>query len=1120
MNEMNKPRLSDLVPLQEQFVRSTRIDDVESISSYLIYSSTIDQFLKTLAAHQASNPPQGAYTWTGPYGSGKSTLAQSLIRALCGDHASDEGVSTGYPPDTQQALESAFNLGADSWRCLPMIGSKDSFQKRLAESLQGLSIIAKAEDISSMEIVTSIEHFAASPDAGAGFIIIVDEMGKFLEEAVNKDGDVYLFQLLAEAATRSNGRFVFVGILHQSIQEYAASAIKRVRDEWSKVQGRFVDIALNLASAEQVELIANTVNFGTPPDGHAKNCASFVDALSKLKRAPSPELAVSLERAWPLNPTVSYVLGPISKRSYGQNQRSIFSFLRSSEPFGFRRFLDDTPADFSVCAGYSLDLLWDYLTTNWSAVIGASQDAQSFNIVKEALTHVEGKFIGDRKNYENLVRLLKSVHLLELTKHETGLVTNADVLSVALGISKRGVNAHIQNLKDANIVSVRSHNGSIFLHEGSDFDIDAAISAEIEANAAISLSALGGQFLPAAIVAKRHYLSTGSMRWADIQFVSAGSDNDILNDFVPNSGHFARFLLSIDISKSELVERVNSHQHQRRLAAGDLSLSRVEIETIREFEALLRISDRSSKLSKDRIARREVNDRIDIRRNEIATFILEKLSNVRWDVPVLDRDVVNKSLSQVASMMADEVFEDTLILKNELINRSNTSGSAKRASRQFLYDLLQNEGAPFLGYTKFPPERAIFETLLLKNGMYVKTDSTWKLTKPRPEAGDAAHKLQKLFETTLAFLKSNQNRQVELPEIYSRIWQREPFGIKEGLLPILGFIFSKLYAEELIYYQDGIFAATLSEIDVDYFLRAPKYCALRHVSFDKKTQRVLENFAAVPMQLGQPKPNSTEPLDIARSLITIFDALPPWTKKTVKVSNDAKKIRSLFARAIDPAQFILVDLPNLFGDIDVRDEVALNKVVETVTVCLHELIGFQDQAMDDLKSHLLQELGLPRNDPGAFEQLSNRASNVKKMAGDNRMETFITNLISLYPDASSFERLAGMLLNKPSKLWIDNDVERLFVEATNHCRRFNTLETMAHIKGRTGSRQAVSVVMQLSSSSDLKHIDLELSDTEKQSAIALSEKLKSLLDSNQIEFTDTTLAGALALLLDEGRRND
>ena len=62
-------------------------------------------------------------------------------------------------------------------------------------------------------------------------------MGKLLEAASEGDGDVYFYQLLAEAATRSNGRFVIVGILHQSFQEYANSPIKRVRDEWGKIHG-------------------------------------------------------------------------------------------------------------------------------------------------------------------------------------------------------------------------------------------------------------------------------------------------------------------------------------------------------------------------------------------------------------------------------------------------------------------------------------------------------------------------------------------------------------------------------------------------------------------------------------------------------------------------------------------------------------------------------------------------------------------------------------------------------------------------------------------------------------------------------------------------------------------
>ena len=1113
MNKAPNHMLSTLVPLQEQFVRSTRIDDTKP--SNIIYSSTIDQFLKTLASHQSSSPPQGAYTWTGPYGSGKSTLAQSLITALCGDIE----VSSKYPLETQRAIEKAFNLKNARWHCLPLIGAKENFQKRLAQVLNDLSIISDSNELSAINIVTAVERYAASANAGAGLVIIVDEMGKFLEEAINNDGDVYLFQLLAEAATRSNGRFVFIGILHQSIQEYAVTAIKRVRDEWSKVQGRFVDIALNLTSTEQVELIAKTINFSAPPEEHKKNSASFIEMLSDLKQTPYQDLVTYLEKSWPLNPTVAYVLGPISKRSYGQNQRSIFSFLSSNEPYGFRRFLAETPANFSVCKGYSLDILWDYLNTNWSAIISASQDSQSFSIVKEALIQIDSKFATDSKSYENLIRLLKSIHLIELTKHETGLVTNSDILSVALGISKNSVINLIQQLKDANIVSERSYNGSLFLHEGSDFNLDAVLAEELDAGANLEISSLNGEFLPAAIVAKRHFLTTGTLRWADIKFATVGQEYNVLEHFDPSSSHFARFVLSIDSKTSDLMKIINDHEQRNRLVVGDLSLSNVQIDTIREFEALLKISDKRNELSKDRIARREVNDRIDIRRNEITNFLLEKIIDVRWYVPALNHAVEDKSLSQVASTLADALFKDTLILKNELINRTKVSGNAKRASKQFLYDLLQKEGDYSLGYyEKFPPERAIFETLLVENEMYIKENGSWRLTVPNPKKCEGAKRLNNLFNTTLVYLKNNQGRLVAFPEIYNNIWQQEPFGVKAGLYPILSVIFTKLYSNELIFYQDKVFVSSLSEIDCDYFLRAPKYCALRYVSFDQKTEQILNAFALVPSQLGFAAPISNQPLDVARSLVAIYDALPVWTKKTSKISSNAKKVRTVFAKAIDPAQFMLVDLPNLFGEVEMRDDFQLTKVVENITSCLDELINFQDRVISEFKSHLFRELGLSNDDSTAFAELAQRAENVRKMSGDNRMETFITNLLILNPEPVCFERLAGMLLNKPSKNWIDNDVERLFVEATNYCRHFNTLETMTHIKRRDDYKQAVSVVIQVSSSSDLKQMNMEISDGDKQAAISLSNQLKSLMKQNKLEWNSATLVGALAILLEEAEK--
>ena len=71
-------------------------------------------------------------------------------------------------------------------------------------------------------------------------------------------------------------------------------------------------------------------------------------------------LAAILEACWPLHPIVACLLGPISRRRFGQNQRSIFGFLNSSEPHGFQDFLNHAGHD----ELYGPDRLWDYLRAN------------------------------------------------------------------------------------------------------------------------------------------------------------------------------------------------------------------------------------------------------------------------------------------------------------------------------------------------------------------------------------------------------------------------------------------------------------------------------------------------------------------------------------------------------------------------------------------------------------------------------------------------------------------------------------------------------------------------------------------------------------------------------------
>ena len=65
--------------------------------------------------------------------------------------------------------------------------------------------------------------------------------------------------LAAGVFERDTGKLVVIGILHQSFAQYGARLGNDTRDDWAKVQGRYVDLPFVAASDEVVELIGRAI---------------------------------------------------------------------------------------------------------------------------------------------------------------------------------------------------------------------------------------------------------------------------------------------------------------------------------------------------------------------------------------------------------------------------------------------------------------------------------------------------------------------------------------------------------------------------------------------------------------------------------------------------------------------------------------------------------------------------------------------------------------------------------------------------------------------------------------------------------------------------------------------
>ena len=396
-------------------------------------------------------------------------------------------------------------------------------------------------DEDTLDTLTTIAR--RTPRISGGLVVLIDEMGKFLEGAAQDGTDIHFFQQLAELASRSNRRLIVIGILHQAFEEYAHWLSREMRDEWAKIQGRFVDLAIAADADEQLDLLHRAIESDHRPTQPGA-LANGVAALSRQQ-----DSAILLEGCWLLYPIVACLLGPISRRRFGQNQRSIFGFLNSTEPWGVQDFLRNTGGD----ALYPPNLLWDYLRVNLEPSIMASPSGHRWALAVDAVQPLEADGSSDAH-----VRLLKTIGLVDLFAARSGLVASLPLLRLGLNEhSATDVDKALDDLQASSLVIYRKFTNGYSIFEGSDFDIEQAVEEAYGTTGSFDftrLTTLAG-FQP--IIAKRHYHETGALRWFDTALVP-------LNELVGPPLNAPRAKGRLAPSFSPYDRRAHRRRRQRR----------------------------------------------------------------------------------------------------------------------------------------------------------------------------------------------------------------------------------------------------------------------------------------------------------------------------------------------------------------------------------------------------------------------------------------------------------------------------------------------------------------------------------------------------------------------------
>ncbi len=970
--------LAAKININAHYTRSINLErDVQSsavVEAYIPTSRAVQTFERIALSLSLDESPR-AWSLVGPYGSGKSSFAVFLTHLLGGKEKSSSQLAYRVLQDSElgSKLISPYQKlteNSEGYLTITLTGNSESLSRALLSALaeQTAAVWAKkngpapaviseiqqaaesTETLSSRVIVKLIAKLQdnLSRIGYAGLFIVIDELGKFLEYEVRHNGtqDIYLLQEIAEHAQKQHAaKLGIVVLLHQAFEQYARSLGESLRNEWSKVQGRFESIPF-LESAEQTLRIVSAAikqNFSDQEMVHiANNSNEYVQILFSSQALPASlnkEDAVALFQAcYPLHPISALVL-PILCQKIAQNERTLFSYLGSKEQHGFQE-------SFSRCAEVSDWIepweIYEYFILNQPAAIS---DHFTHRRWAEVVTAVER--LGDAE--VNDIKLLKTIGLLNIIGAQGGLKASKELISICLPTAE-AVNHAIDKLINCSVIQYRKFNAEYRVWQGSDFNLDEHVHEERSKLGYFGLAeALNQRHALQPIVARRHTIENGALRYFVPYFTDAATYSQI------KASNEARLIFFLAESKQD--EEIFHQQAISHISALDIIVLCRQgdqfREKIAETLALEAVQKNAQALHTDPIAKREFSDRYAAAwsaEQRQTAYLLETPNLGEWYYQATLLNVRNKrDLQQALSNILAKVYKYSPRVANELINRDNPSSQANAAKNKLISAMLNHANKHGLGFEKFPPEKAIYLAVLKASKLHRKNnEGIWTFTAPDSTTyTEDPCNYYPVWQHIERFLHSTEKTPKSLVELNKELMS-PPYGIKLGVLPILYVAVILANQEELAIYQNKVYKPSFTEEMAEHFLKRPDEFTFQHFKISGINASVFKEYSSALFADGELR----GVLAIAKPLAKFLDALPEYTQKTGHLSKPAIAVREGFKLSKSPVNLLSQDIPKALG-FDVKNSQNAEDSVAGLAEALREIVKELKYCFSHLKKEML-----------------------------------------------------------------------------------------------------------------------------------------------------------------------
>jgi len=1090
---------------KERFARSINVEydtDGSALDGYIPVGRTVDA-VSRIARGLANGQAESAFSVTGPYGSGKSSFAV-LLDGLFGPErepsrtTADELIRTVSPEVAQLVEEARNSYGVHKSGFIRAVITAErepiavTVLRALMHGVERFGPPAKttgplnsaANDLREMHAAFAaspsvlpdshkVKSVVASLTECAPVLLVIDEFGKNLEAFADShsDADLYLLQQLAEASRGSNALpLVLVTLQHMSFDEYAGGAQVGQRREWAKIQGRFEDIPFVDTAAQTRWLI------GAAFEESDKRLAAVVaewanDQIGQLVDVGITELADEAElvaKVWPIHSVVLAILPQLCER-YGQNERTLFSFLAGSESGSVASFLRDHDyVEGTPLPVVRLDKVYDYFLESAANLVGVSNAASRWVEIDTRIRDAHGLEDSAR-------RVLKAVGLLNVVSAGGSVRASRNIIEFACADGREGtqtgaqVREKLDGLEQAGLITYRDFADEYRVWSGSDFDLKTALDMARWRRRDEDPTVVLQRVIPMRpLVAARHFHQTGTLRAFARQWISQEAKNIHPLGMADREDGIAYYVLGPQTPHLE----VQDCRGAKPIAFVTNANPETLIQAAREVAVFDDVLADQETLGDDWVARRELVERrteASLEVDRIAEELYGATSQSRGDwtfLPSLKyrrpKSLDDLTASQAMSAIADSWYSEAPTIRNDLINRHELSSQLAKARRLLLEAMISEPDKEALGIHGSGPDKTLYRTVLEAPGLHRRTKDGWSFKSPKSDSP-----IHAAWQRLTELLSAATEERLGIDELYAEL-ASPPFGVREGVAPVFLTAALIINRDVLALYEHGTFQPRLTNDLVERLLKNPQNFQVKHFASRTGPRSRLLTAVAEKLQIPTSQPNQRQQVESVLTVVshlvkTIVD-IPPYTQRTTYLEQSTLAVRKHLLDATEPDELLFSAIPTALGfepvpghgsyPPDRIEELALG-----LTEALEELRNAYPRLLEMLRDELRGALDGPEVD--LQQHLATRAAVLTGQAINPRLKSLIVALTTDLDSEGWIEYVAmNVVAGKSPKQWDNQDRANFLFELRDVADTFLRVEWLnADLRTRADGFDALRVAV-------------------------------------------------------------